>query len=242
MSSTLVFTLATIPDTAGLRTLYATGDSASPAQLAEIAYLQSRQTSGADSLPFYLQRIATISCVRYDRQTAKVWSLGKISDGETQLIKALFEIIDQHNPDLVAWQGSAVEIPLLQSRALIHALPLPQALHPSATTLPDLNLMQQTGAESLDGLARLCGFPGQAELDCNAVWAAFQARQIADIQAHHEAMAVNTALLHLRLQYRHGVLSATDYNAACKRIHTALVPLDTPHWRAFMARWSSIEI
>jgi hypothetical protein len=242
MSSTLVFTLATVPDTAGLRTLYATGGSATPAQLAEIAYLQSRQTSGEDALPMYLQRIVAISCVLYDHQTAWIGSLGNADDDEAALIKALFTTIEQHNPDLVAWHGSTFEIPLLQSRALIHALPLPKALCTDTTTLPNLNLKQQTAADSLDALAQLCGFPGQAKPDCNAVWTAFQAGQVADIQANNEAIAVNTGLLHLRQYYLRGQLSATEYNATCKRIHTALARFDTPHWRAFMARWSSIEI
>jgi predicted PolB exonuclease-like 3'-5' exonuclease len=245
MSSTLVFTLATVPDTAGLRTLYATGDSATPAQLAEIAHLQSRQTGGNDALPNHLQRIAAISCVLYDHHVARIWSLGKAGDSEVQRIRALFETIKQHKPDLVAWDGSAFEIPVLHCRALIHALPLPKALCMDATVVSGVNLMQSlapNAAASLDALARLCGFPGQTELDSNAVWAAFQADQLADIQQHCETGAVNTGLLHLRRQYICGDLSVADYNAACKRIHAALNHLDTPYWRAFMARWSSIEI
>ena len=245
MSSTLVFSLVTVPDTVGLRTLYAIGDSATPAQLGEIAHLQSRQTGGSDALPNHLQRIAAISCLLYDHHVARIWSLGKAGDSELQRIRALFELIERHKPDLVAWHGSAFEIPVLHCRALIHALPLPKTLCMDATAVSGVNLMQSlapNAVTSLDAFARLCGFPGQVELDSNAVWAAFQADQLADIQQHCETAAVNTGLLHLRRQYIRGDLSATDYNAACKRIHAALNHLDTPHWRAFLARWSSIEI
>lgn len=47
MPPVLVFDIETVPGTDGLRTLYGTGDPATPQQLAEIAFLQRRQATGS---------------------------------------------------------------------------------------------------------------------------------------------------------------------------------------------------
>lgn len=69
MPPILVFDIETVPDTDGLHTLYRTGDSATPQQLAEIAFLQRRQATGSNFLRLHLRRVVAISCaLRRERE------------------------------------------------------------------------------------------------------------------------------------------------------------------------------
>lgn len=76
MPPVLVFDIETVPDTDGLRTLYGTGATATPQQLAEIAFLQRRQATGSDFLQLHLQRVVAIPCALRDHDRFRAWSLG----------------------------------------------------------------------------------------------------------------------------------------------------------------------
>ena len=76
MPPVLVFDIETVPDTDGLRTLYGTGDTATPQQLAEIAFRQRLQATVSDFLQLRLQRVVAISCALRDHDQFRAWSLG----------------------------------------------------------------------------------------------------------------------------------------------------------------------
>jgi 3'-5' exonuclease len=81
--------------------------------------------TGSDFLPLYLQRIVAISCVirrttKEGLPQIKVGSLGNPDDSEKVLIQAFFDLIEKYTPQLVSWNGSGFDLPVLHYRALIN--------------------------------------------------------------------------------------------------------------------------
>ena len=63
MAPVLVFDIETIPDVAGLRTLYGLDAQVNDRDVAEMAFQMRRQKTGSDFLQHHLHRVAAISCV-----------------------------------------------------------------------------------------------------------------------------------------------------------------------------------
>ncbi|WP_147074970.1 3'-5' exonuclease [Sulfuriferula plumbiphila] len=256
MPPILVFDIETVPDTDGLRTLYRTGDSATPQQLAEIAFLQRRQTTGSDFLQLHLQRVVAISCVLRERDQFRVWSLGDIADSEAELIQRFFDAMDKYAPQLVSWNGGGFDLPVLHYRGLINHVAAPRCwdmgedqrefrynsylsrYHRRHLDLMDVLAMYQPRAHApLDDLARLCGFPGKPGMDGSQVWDAYQAGHITDIRNYCETDAVNIYLVYLRFQQMRGALSASQYTEECALVRESLRQNDASHWREYLGAW-----
>lgn len=255
----LAFDIETVPDTDGLRTLYGTADSATPAQLAEIAFLQRRQATGSDFLQLHLQRVVAISCVLRERDQLRVWSLGEPDDPEATLIQRFFDGINKYTPQLVSWNGGGFDLPVLHYRALINQVAAPRywdqgeddrefrynnylgRYHSRHLDLMDVLAMYQPRANApLDDLARLCGFPGKLGMDGSQVWDAYQAGKMAQIRNYCETDVVNTYLIYLRFQQMRGALSASQYAAECALVRETLNQHDAPHWREYLTAWPQV--
>ena len=62
MSPVLVFDIETVPDVAGLRTLYGLDAQVNDTDVAEMAFQMRRQKTGNDILQHHLHRVVAISC------------------------------------------------------------------------------------------------------------------------------------------------------------------------------------
>lgn len=258
MSPILVFDIETIPDTDGLRALYATDDLTTPRQLAEIAFLQRRQTIGSDFLQPHLQRVVAISCALLRNEECRVWSLGQTGDSEAGIIQSFFDSIDQYSPLLVSWNGNGFHLPVLHYRSLIHQTTIPRqwrieadegefkkrpsCLAPSPGRHLDLmnalNIYPAGADIPHDDLARLCGFPGKRNMNGSQVWDAYLAGQIAELRHDCETGAANTYLLYLRYRKVCGALDTRQYQQECARFREYLEKNDALHWQEFLAAWS----
>ena len=74
---------------------------------------------GGDFLPLYLQRIVAISCVLRNDAGFRVGSIGAAGDSEAALIQSFFGMIDRHTPQMVSWNGSCFDLPVLHYRGLL---------------------------------------------------------------------------------------------------------------------------
>ena len=63
----------------------------------------------------------------------------------------------------------------------------------------------------LDGLAKLCGFPGKMGMDGSQVWGAYQEGRLPEIRSYCETDVVNTYLMYCRFQLMRGGFSAAEY-------------------------------
>ena len=122
MSPILVFDIETVPDIAGLRTLYELGADISDADVAAMAFQRRRQASGNDFLQLHLHRVVAIACVLRERDSVRVWSLGEATDSEGALIQRFFDGIEKYTPQIVSWNGGGFDLPVLNYRGLIHGV------------------------------------------------------------------------------------------------------------------------
>jgi len=252
----LVFDIETVPDVAGLRKLHAVDPAVSDADVAAMAFQLRRQAVGHDFLPLHLQRVIAISCAFSDGETFRVWSLGDAAESEGEIIQRFFDGIEKYTPQLVSWNGSGFDLPVLHYRGLIHRVRAPRywdtgdddrdfrynnyisRYHMRHCDVMDLLALYQSRAVApLDEIAQLLGLPGKLGMDGSQVWNAFQAGKLTDIRNYCETDVVNTYLVFLRFQAMRGSLSAEEYEKQCELVRTTLDRSAEPHWQEFLAHW-----
>ena len=255
-SPVLVFDIETIPDVAGLRKLYGTDAEVSDRDVAAMAFQLRRQTSGHDFLPLHLHRVIVISCALHEGESFKVWSLGGNGDAEGDIIQRFFDGIEKYTPQLVSWNGTGFDMPVLHYRGLIHAVRAPRywdtgeddrdfrynnyisRYHMRHCDVMDLLALYQGRAVApLDDIAQLLGLPGKLGMDGSQVWDAFQAGRLAEIRNYCETDVVNTYLVFLRFQAMRGALTTEAYGARCELVRATLGGSAEPHWREFLSHW-----
>jgi Predicted 3''-5'' exonuclease related to the exonuclease domain of PolB len=252
----LVFDIETIPDTAGFARLHDLPAGIPDGEIAEMALLQRRQTSGSDFLPHYLHRIVAISCALRTGDQFRVWTLGRDGESERDIVQRFYDGIEKYTPQLVSWNGGGFDLPVLHYRGLMHGITAQRywewgeddkefkwnnylsRYHTRHLDLMDVLAMYQPRANApLDELARLCGFPGKLGMDGSQVWNAFQAGKLTDICDYCETDVVNTHLLYLRFEHMRGALTTEAYHGETAKVRAALQALEGGHWQAFLAAW-----
>ncbi len=237
--SILVFDIETVPDVAGLRRLHNLSETLTDAQVVKQVTDQRVAEGSSEFLPLYLQQIVAISCV-IRRSTKeglpqfKVGSLGHIGDDEKTTITAFYELIEKYTPQLVSWNGSGFDLPVLHYRALLNRVAAPRywemgesndsdskdfkwnnyinRYHMRHIDLMDVLAKHNGRANApLDAMAKLCGFPGKMGMDGSQVWPAYQAGQLEQIRQYCETDVVNTYLVYCRFQEMRGGFSSAEY-------------------------------
>jgi 3'-5' exonuclease len=256
MAPILVFDIETIPDVAGLRRLWDLPDDATDAAVVELASQRRRQATGSDFLQSHLHRVVAISCALRERDSVRVWSLGTARDAEHELVKRFFDGIDKYTPQLVSWNGSGFDLPVLHYRALFHGIAAPRywdlgeddrdfkwnnyisRFHTRHTDLMDLLAGYQNRAFApLDDIAQLCGLPGKLGMDGSKVWQAWCEGKIDAIRDYCETDVANTYLLYLRFQRMRGVLSSDAHDKEVAIFRAFLAEQKAGHWREFSEAW-----
>jgi 3'-5' exonuclease len=256
MTPVLAFDIETIPDCAGLIEVLGLPADTPHAHVAEIAFQQRRKQTGSDFLQPYVQKVTAISCALRDREGFRVWTLGTPEEGEARLVQRFFDGIGRYTPQLVSWNGSGFDLPVLVQRALIHGLNAERfwdqgeddrefkwnnyvsRYHARHLDLMDLlAIYQGRAAAPLDEMARLCGFPGKLGMDGSQVWGAYTEGRISEIRNYCETDACNTYLLYLRFQRLRGQLTAEAYQAEVQLVRDTLAASSEPHWKEFLQAW-----
>ena len=256
MTPVLVFDLETIPDVAGLRLLNGQGDDVSDREVAAQAMAMRQEKTGSDFLQHHFQKIVAISCVFRDDDGLRVRSLGGPADGEAKLVADFFRTVERYTPQLVSWNGSGFDLPVLHYRAMIHGVAAPRywdlgeddrdfkwnnyisRYHMRHVDLMDVLAAYQPRASApLDVLAKLCGFPGKLGMDGSKVWEAYQAGQLEQIRDYCETDVMNTWLMYCRFGLMRGSLSQSAYVAEMDLARTMLSSLEGDHWQAYLKAW-----
>ena len=258
MTPTLVFDIETIPDTDGLRALLDAPTSASDEDIANIALHQRRQKNGTDFLPLHQHKIVAISCALREGNNFKVWTLGDEKASEAEIIQRFYDGIDKYTPQIVSWNGSGFDLPVLHYRGLIHGVNASRywdlgeddkdfkwnnyisRYHTRHLDLMDLLAMYGARANApLDDLAKLIGFPGKLGMDGSKVWDAFKNGEIEAIRNYCETDVANTHLVFLRFQLMRGHLTPTAYEAEIKLVRETLSGYSGQHWKEFLGAWKT---
>jgi len=252
----LVFDIETIPDVEGLRKLWDLGPELSDGGVVDLVSQRRRQATGNDFLPAHLQRVVAVSCVLRSNDGLKVWSLGGPQDTEAQVIQRFFDGIEKYTPQLVSWNGSGFDLPVLHYRALFHGIPgccywdtgegnkdfkwnnYLSRFHARHTDLMDVLAGYQNRAFApLDEIAQLCGLPGKLGMDGSQVYAAWKRGEIVAIRNYCETDVANTFLLYQRFQLIRGLLDPAAYAAEVALFRSFLAEQQSPHWKEFAAAW-----
>jgi predicted PolB exonuclease-like 3'-5' exonuclease len=252
----LVFDLETVPDVAGLRRLKGHASEVADAEVATLALAEREARTGREFMPHHLQRVIAVGCVFRDDDGLRVRSLGGLQDDEPRLIGDFFKTIDKYTPQLVSWNGSGFDLPVLHYRSLLHGVCAPRywesgdddrefrwnnylsRYHSRHLDLMDvLAGFQGRASAPLDELAKLCGFPGKLGMDGSQVWSSYQAGKLEEIRAYCETDVMNTWLLYCRFQLIRGSLSAKAYQDEIELARSMLASRSEPHWQQYLAAW-----
>jgi predicted PolB exonuclease-like 3'-5' exonuclease len=258
MTPILVFDIETVPDLAGLRRTHDV-----PATLSDDAvlawYAQKRRAqTGGDFVPLHYQRVVAIACALRDGTAFKIGSVGTVDDPEPELIRRFFDLIDKHTPQLVSWNGSAFDLPVLSYRALVHGVTASRfwdwgdddrdfkfnsylaRYHTRHIDLMDvLAMYQPRGGAGLAAMARLCGFPGKLGMDGSAVDGAVRAGKLDEVRRYCETDVLNTYLVYLRFELMRGGLTRERHAEEVERVKQWLRAATEPHFAEFLRVWEA---
>lgn len=256
MSPTLVFDIETIPDAAGLRTLLDLPADTADEDVVNLALHQRRQKNGTDFLPLHLHRVCAISCALRQGDSFSIWTLGDESASEAEIVQRFFDGIEKYTPQIISWNGSGFDLPVLHYRGLIHGINAGRywdlgeddrdfkwnnyisRYHMRHLDLMDVMAMYSPRANApLDDLAKLCGFPGKLGMDGSKVWDAYKAGKLNDIRDYCETDVANTHLVYLRYQLMRGHLTQQTYEAEVQLVKDSIQQYDGKHWDAYLAAW-----
>ncbi|HLQ09240.1 MAG TPA: 3'-5' exonuclease [Steroidobacteraceae bacterium] len=255
--NTLVFDIETVPDVALGRRLYGL-EGLPDAQVAKAMFALRRQDTGGDFLSLEQHRVVAISCALRTPEGLRLWSLGDCATPEGELVQRFFDGVEKFSPDLVSWNGSGFDLPVLTYRALLAGAQAPRFWETGAedpafrynnylsryhwrhTDLMDvLSGFQSRGRVSLATMACLLGLPGKLGFEGSQVWEAWQSGDLAGIRRYCETDVLNTWLIYLRFAQLRGQLSREQHAEELERVKTLLRDAQEPHLTEFLRAWEA---
>ncbi len=255
--STLAFDIETVPDVELGRRLYDVA-GLDDATVARVMAFKQKQVRQNDFLPLPQQRVVAISAVMRERDELHIFSLGDETASERELVQRFFDGLERYSPDLVSWNGSGFDLPVLHYRALKHGVNAHRYWEVGETNRDfrfnnylnrfhwrHIDLMDvlsgygSSGRASLEQVAQLVGLPGKLGMSGDRVWPAYLRGELAAIRHYCETDALNTYLIYLRFQLMRGELDAERYAAEIALVEAKLAHSERPHLAQFLEAWRS---
>jgi 3'-5' exonuclease len=253
----LVFDIETVPDVELGRRIHGL-EGLTDAEVAKAMFALRRQESSSDFLSHEQQRIVAISCVHRCEDKLTVWSLGDLASSEDELVRRFFDGIDKYEPDLVSWNGSGFDLPVLHYRALKAGVQARcywktgeddqgfryrnylSRFHWRHLDLMDvLSAYQVRARASLEDMAGLLRLPGKLGFSGAQVWDAYLAGQLDGIRRYCETDVLNTYLIYLRFELMRARLTRERYAEEVERVRAFLGASREPHFAQFLQAWEA---
>ena len=250
------FDIETVPDVEFGRRMLELGDLPDE-DVATAMTFKQLQKSGSDFLPLHQHRVVAISVALRTGDSFKVWSLATAASDEAELVGRFFDGIERYSPDLVSWNGSGFDLPVLHYRALRHRIQAPRYWETGDTDREfkwnnylgrfhwrHVDLMdvlagyQVRGRASLDETAVLLGFPGKLGMSGAKVWDKYLEGGIGEIRDYCETDVLNTWLVYLRFEFMRGNLDDKGLEREYQLVRDTLAAMDQPHLKQFLAAWA----
>ena len=249
------FDIETVPDVEFGRGYFELGDLPDD-KVATAMTFKRLQDTGSEFLPLHQHRVVAISVALRTGDSFRVWSLGDEESDEADLVRRFFDGIERYTPDLVSWNGSGFDLPVLHYRALRHGIQAPRywelgdgdrdfkwnnylsRFHWRHIDLMDvLAGFQHRGRASLDQMAVLLGFPGKLGMSGAKVWDTFLGGGIREIRDYCETDVLNTWLVYLRFEFMRGNLDAGQLEREFSLVRSTLEAADEAHLAEFLSAW-----
>lgn len=251
------FDIETIPDVEFGRRMWNL-DGLSDKDVGTAMTFMRQQATGSDFLPLHQQRVVAISVALRSGDTFRLWTLGDRDADEAEIIRRFFDGIERYSPELVSWNGSGFDLPVLHYRALKHGIQAPRywetgdsdrefrynnylsRFHWRHIDLMDvLAGFQMRGRASLDQMAVMLGFPGKLGMSGDKVWDCWLDGGIDDIRDYCETDVLNTYLVYLRFEFMRGHLDEKALEREFELVRSTLQSMDQPHLNEFLAAWKA---
>jgi len=251
----LAFDIETVPDVhLGRRLLDA--DGLNDEQVASAMFFKRLQESGNEFLPLFQQRVVAISVCLRSGSEFKLWSLGDVETSEAELIQRFYDGLDRYSPDLISWNGSGFDLPVLHYRGLLHGVQAQKywemgdedrsfrynnylsRFHWRHIDLMDvLAAFQNRARAGLDDIAVMLGYPGKMGLKGSMVWDTFLEGGIKQIRDYCETDVLNTYLVYLRFQFMRGQMDQHELDSELNLVRETLRESSESHISEFLAAW-----
>jgi len=251
------FDIETIPDVDFGRRMWQL-DELSDKDVGTAMSFKRLQATGNEFLPLHQQRIVAISVALRTGDSFRVWTLGDRDADEAEIIRRFYAGIERYSPELVSWNGSGFDLPVLHYRALKHGIQAPRywemgdsdrefrynnylnRFHWRHIDLMDvLAGFQMRGRASLDQIAVMLGFPGKLGMSGDKVWQCWLDGGIDDIRDYCESDVLNTYLVYLRFEYMRGNLDDAALEREFELVRTTLADMNRPHLNEFLSAWAA---
>lgn len=250
------FDIETVPDTDFGRDYLNLG-GLSDKDVAKAMTFKRYQASGSEFLQLHQHRIVAISVALRSGDAFKVWTLGDEDADEAEIVKRFFDGIERYSPDLVSWNGSGFDLPVLHYRALKHGIQAARywetgdgdssfkwnnylsRFHWRHVDLMDvLSGFQPRARARLDEVATMLGFPGKLGMSGDKVWDTYLDGGLRQIRDYCETDVLNTWLVYLRFEFMRGNLDAKQLEKEYALVRETLKEAQQPHLDEFLQAWS----
>lgn len=230
--SVMYIDIATIPDfELGMR-LYDLHDL-SPEDVSRVMFTKSRENNSNPAvLGQQMLQIAAISVLLQDKKEIKIWSAGLPESSEANLLETLQQLIVEHKPSVVTWNGNRSILPILNYRYLSHGLQFPLLIdhHDLLTELSGTTV----DSVSLHDVAVLCGFPASRAMSSDDVLDAYLEGNIELIQNELELNIINAWLIGQRWQLVCGKTDPLSHEDNYRQFREALLQQNKSHLSKFV--------
>ena len=280
-SRVLAFDIEWVPDPESGRAVYGLSEEMSDREVVEFMWKKGGATE-EEPMPFIktvLSRIVSISMVflktdeREGPSKLVLYSIPSIptSDedcSERRIIKDFFEILNKYRPQLVGYNTSGADIPILAQRMVRHGLqggfltqrpvrPWEGADFFTKGSDWNVDLMRCVsswgkGTPSLHEISVISGIPGKIDgVDGKQVAPMWLEGRLDEIVAYNECDALTTYLLWLKMAHSIGQFNSGKYKFDSDRydcelrrlrdlIETQAEQEGREHLSAYLSRWESL--
>lgn len=260
----LVFDIETIADIDGARRIYPQLAELNDADTLSALTAIRISEAGHDFMRLPLQRIVCISALYIKDGQFSLFSLTADKFSEKEILAKFFRAFNdvEKLPQLISWNGSGFDIPVLIYRAMQYDLAAPWLFeegeriknmrfnnYVNRFQTRHLDLMDrfsQYGAsrrEGMDVVASLYGLPGKTDVDGSMVGALVAADDWQTLSVYCESDVMNTWLIYLRWLRLTGKLSSPSFAHWQQQSITYLKSFTqadgSVRHQDFIAEWSS---
>lgn len=261
----LVFDIETIADTDAARRIYPQLADLNDADTLSALTAIRIQEAGHDFMRLPLQRIVCISALYIKDGTLSLFSLTADKFSEKEILVKFFRAFSdlEKLPQLISWNGSGFDIPVLIYRSMQYDLSAPWLFEEGdriknmrfdnyvnrfhTRHLDLMDRFSQYGAsrrEAMDVVASLYGLPGKTDVDGSMVGALVAADDWQKLSIYCESDVMNTWLIYLRWLRLTGKLSSPSFDHWQQRSINYLTQLteadDSIRHQDFIDDWSSL--
>ena len=249
------FDIETIPDVDFGRRFMGL-DGLSDADVGAAMMFLRQQATGSEFLPLHQHRIVAISVALRTGDNFRLWTLGNEDAGEKEIVGRFFDGIERYTPDLVSWNGSGFDLPVLHYRALKHEVQAARywevgendskfryknyqnRYHWRHVDLMDaLAGFNPRANAKLDEIAGMLGFPGKLGMSGDRVWETWLDGGLRQIRDYCETDVLNTWLVFLRFEHMRGNLDDAGLERELGLVRATLKSMERPHIDEFLAAW-----